>query len=208
MLATARRFSEEHANIRIEWTVRTLQEFGDASVRSFAENYDLIVVDHPFMGAIARDRSLVPLDEHILRTTLDTLANESAGVSHQSYFYEGHQWALAIDAASQVAGYRPDLLRAAGVRVPETWEAARARHWAALGWLSRNIVRISKPPLSTRPGWPRIASARSICNREASPAMSAPGPIRKQTPSPTTISGRHCPHSKARSCGASLCRIY
>lgn len=122
MLATARRFSEEHADIRMEWDVRSLHEFGDASVRSFAEHYDLIVLDHPFMGEVARDRCLLPLDEYIPRATLDTLEGESAGASHQSYFYDGHQWALAIDAASHVAGYRADLLDAAGVRVPETWD--------------------------------------------------------------------------------------
>jgi multiple sugar transport system substrate-binding protein len=122
MLATAREFSKEHPDIRIEWAVRSLHQFGGASVQRFAEDYDLIVLDHPFMGAIARDRSLLPLDEHIPRAMLDTLANESVGVSHHSYFYDGHQWALAIDAASQVAGYRPDLFDAAGVRVPETWD--------------------------------------------------------------------------------------
>src|SRR5437868_3097690 len=122
MLATARRFSDDHPDICIEWEVRSLHEFGDASVRSFAEEYDLIVLDHPFMGQVAEGRYLLPLDEYIPRTTLDTLETESVGVSHQSYFYEGHQWALAIDAASQVAGYRKDLLDAAGTRVPETWD--------------------------------------------------------------------------------------
>jgi len=122
MLATARQFAEDYPGIRIEWEARSLHEFGDASVKTFAERYDLIVLDHPFMGAVAEDRCLVALDEHVPRATLDTLENESVGVSHQSYFYDGHQWALAIDAAAQVAGYRADLLEAAGVRVPETWE--------------------------------------------------------------------------------------
>jgi multiple sugar transport system substrate-binding protein len=74
------------------------------------------------MGQVAENRCVLPLDEHVSQSTLDTLGSESAGVSHQSYFYGGHQWALAIDAASHVAGYRPDLLEAAGARVPETWD--------------------------------------------------------------------------------------
>jgi multiple sugar transport system substrate-binding protein len=122
MLATARRFSEEHPDVDIHWEVRSLHEFGGASVSLFAEQYDWIVLDHPFMGQVAQDRSLLPLDEHVSQAILDTLGSESAGVSHQSYFYGGHQWALAIDAASHVAGYRPDLLDAAGARVPETWD--------------------------------------------------------------------------------------
>jgi multiple sugar transport system substrate-binding protein len=122
MLATARRFSEEHPDLRIEWEVRSLHEFGDASVSLFAEQYDVIVLDHPFMGQVVQDRCLLPLDGHVSQATLDTLGSESAGASHQSYFYGGHQWALAIDAASHVAGYRPDLLHAAGARVPDTWD--------------------------------------------------------------------------------------
>jgi multiple sugar transport system substrate-binding protein len=122
MLATAGRFSEEHPEVRVEWEARSLHEFGDASVSLFAEQYDLIVLDHPFMGQVAENRCVLPLDEHVSHSTLDTLGSESAGVSHESYFYGGHQWALAIDAASHVAGYRPDLLEAAGARVPETWD--------------------------------------------------------------------------------------
>lgn len=122
MVATGRRFAEDHPDVRIDWEVRSLHEFGDASVKAFAESYDLIVLDHPFMGAVAQDRCLVALDEYIPRATLDTLESESVGVSHQSYFYDGHQWALAIDAAAQVAGYRADLLDAEGVRAPETWD--------------------------------------------------------------------------------------
>ena len=122
MIATARLFTEDHPDVHIEWEARSLHEFGDASVKTFAERFDLIVLDHPFMGAVAQDRCLVALDEYVPQSTLETLQGESVGVSHQSYFYDGHQWALAIDAAAQVAGYRADLLDAAGVRVPETWE--------------------------------------------------------------------------------------
>ncbi len=39
------------------------------------------------------------------------------GASHASYAHGGHQWALAHDAAAQVAAYRPDLL----ATPPRTW---------------------------------------------------------------------------------------
>ncbi len=48
------------------------------------------------------------------------LAAESAGPSHASYTYAGHQWALAVDAAMQAAAYRPDLL---DEPLPPTWDA-------------------------------------------------------------------------------------
>jgi len=122
MIATAREFSDKHPGVRIDWEARSLQQFGDASVKALAANYDLLVIDHPFAGEIARDRCLISLDEYVPRQTLDQLASESVGLSHQSYFYGGHQWALAVDGAAQVAGYRADLLEAAGARVPETWD--------------------------------------------------------------------------------------
>jgi multiple sugar transport system substrate-binding protein len=117
LVATAAEFARRRAGVRIEWEARSLHEFGDVSVTSIAGQFDFIVIDHPFMGDVARDGYLLPLDEHIPRETLATLGAESAGASHQSYFYEGHQWALANDAASQVSGYRADLL----AEPPTTW---------------------------------------------------------------------------------------
>lgn len=121
MLATAAKFGETHEGIRIEWTARSLQGFADHSIRALADEFDMIVLDHPFMGTAARGGYLVPLEEHISPEILETLRLESVGASHDSYFYEGHQWALAIDAAAQVAGCRMDLIEAAGRKVPTTW---------------------------------------------------------------------------------------
>ena len=44
--------------------------------------------------------------------TLDRLASETVGKSFQSYFYAGSQWALPVDAATQVQALRPDLIDA------------------------------------------------------------------------------------------------
>jgi len=121
-LATATRFAETHPDVRIEWEARSLQGFADQPIRHLADEFDLLVLDHPFMGTVAKGGYLVPLDNYISPGMLSSLRSESVGASHESYFYQGHQWALAIDAAAQVAGYRPDLLAAAGVMVPSTWE--------------------------------------------------------------------------------------
>ena len=121
MLATAARFAETHPDVRIEWEARSLQGFADDPMRRLVDEYDMVVLDHPFMGTVATEGYLVPLEKYIAPEVLATLGGESVGASHKSYFYEGHQYALAIDAASQVAGYRPDLLRAAGVAAPKSW---------------------------------------------------------------------------------------
>ncbi len=123
MRASAAQYEREHLGVRITWDARSLQAFGDQPIGELTSAYDLLVIDHPFVGTAARTGCLLPLDEHLPAVSLDALAHQSVGRSHQSYRYAGHQWALAIDAAAQVSAYRPDLLAAVGRAVPRTWDA-------------------------------------------------------------------------------------
>jgi multiple sugar transport system substrate-binding protein len=81
-----------------------------------------ILLDHPYMGLVAREKCFLPLYEFFTRDELQELSRDSVGQSYLSYCFEGHQWALPLDAAAQVAGYRADLLQANGFNVPRTWE--------------------------------------------------------------------------------------
>jgi multiple sugar transport system substrate-binding protein len=120
LVATAQRFSELHPDINITWQKRSLQEFADYPVERLTENFDLLVVDHPFMGyAAAHHPLLLPLDEYLPASFLADQAANSVGCSHESYSYGGHQWGLAIDAATPVSAYRPDLLEPS--QVPQNW---------------------------------------------------------------------------------------
>jgi multiple sugar transport system substrate-binding protein len=121
LLATAAQFTEENPEIRIDWKVRSLAEFGEQSIEQLAEHYDLLVIDHPFVGTAARSRCLVPLEEHLPAAFLAEQLKDSVGPSYRSYTYDGHQWALAVDAAGHVSAYRPELLEASGGEVPQTW---------------------------------------------------------------------------------------
>jgi multiple sugar transport system substrate-binding protein len=120
--ASAGHFARERPGVRVSWEVRTLQSFADHPIEELASVYDLIVLDHPSIGAAVEAGALVPLDEHLDRAFLEEQAASAVGGSHESYTWEGHQWALAIDAAAQVAAYRRDLLRRAEVELPRTWE--------------------------------------------------------------------------------------
>jgi multiple sugar transport system substrate-binding protein len=122
LLATSSQFCETHPEIKIQWETRSLQEFGEGSIQTVAEHYDLVVIDHPYMGVVAREKCFLPLDEYFTRPHLDELKHDSVGPSYVSYWFDDHLWALPIDAASQVAGYRADLLQANGFKVPQTWE--------------------------------------------------------------------------------------
>ena len=122
MLATAQRFSEIHPDVEVAWEKRSLQEFADFPVEKLAETFDLLVIDHPFIGYAARHGTFLPVDEGLDADFLADQDRNSVGLSHRSYFYDGHPWALAIDAATPVSSWRPDLLDKAGVSVPETWD--------------------------------------------------------------------------------------
>jgi multiple sugar transport system substrate-binding protein len=121
LLATAAQFTQDNPEIRIEWKVRSLAEFGEQSIEQLAERYDLLVIDHPFVGTAARSRCLVPLEEHLPAVFLAEQLKDSIGLSYRSYTYDGHQWALAVDAAGHVSAYRPELLESGRTEVPQTW---------------------------------------------------------------------------------------
>ncbi|HVW22681.1 MAG TPA: extracellular solute-binding protein [Opitutaceae bacterium] len=126
MVATAQRFAELHPGIRILWEKRSLQAFEAFPIEQLAPDFDLIVLDHPFVGHAARQGPLLPLEQHLPADYLRERAAQSVGASHASYAFAGSQWALAIDAAAPVAFWREDLLAELGRSPPATWEEAAA----------------------------------------------------------------------------------
>ncbi|MCC6944901.1 MAG: extracellular solute-binding protein, partial [Thermomicrobiales bacterium] len=122
LAATAQRYHDEHPEVTISWQTRSLKDFGDFPIEELAERFDLLIIDHPFAGYAATHPVLVPLDEHLDESFLADQASNSVGKSHESYVYGDHLWALAVDAATPVSGYRPDLLAKYDLELPKTWE--------------------------------------------------------------------------------------
>jgi multiple sugar transport system substrate-binding protein len=122
LLAYSQRFTERHPEVEITWKKRTLQEFADFPIEKLTEHYDLLIIDHPWVGCAAATECVLPLDQSLPEEYLADQLKNSVGRSHESYFYGGHQWALAIDAATPVASYRADLLHANHTSLPQTWE--------------------------------------------------------------------------------------
>ncbi|MDB5249206.1 MAG: extracellular solute-binding protein family 1 [Segetibacter sp.] len=122
MVATAQRFSELNPGVEIIWEKRSLQQFADFSIEQLAERYDLLVIDHPWAGFAARTRTILPLDEFLPADFIEDQRVNTVGHSFESYSYTGHQWALAIDAATPVASSRPDLLQKLNTKLPENFD--------------------------------------------------------------------------------------
>lgn len=122
MVATSQRFHELHPDMDISWARRSLQEFADKPLAELADQFDLLVIDHPWAGFASRNSILLDLALLLPGRLLADQAANSVGKSHESYQFDGGQWALAIDAAAPVSTFRPDLLENAGVGIPRTWE--------------------------------------------------------------------------------------
>lgn len=147
LVAAAERFRELHPEVEIAWDRRSLKDFGDYPVDVLAREFDLILIDHPHVGISSDQRVLVPLERHIPAAYLEEQDKNAVGPSHRSYAWGGRQWALAVDAAAQVASYRPDLLDAGGV--PRTW---------------RQVLELAESlPAGQKVGWP-LCPTDAMCS--------------------------------------------
>ncbi len=124
LIAAAAAFEKRHAGVSITWDKRSLQEFESSPIDELATKYDLMIIDHPHIGAAARQGCLLALDDWITDQHMTAIANETVGKSFMSYAIDGHQWALPVDAAAQDQAHRPDLGGRAATW-PEVKEAAR-----------------------------------------------------------------------------------
>ncbi len=122
MVATAQRFHERFPHVEIQWSKRSLQEFADSPIDTLAEQFDFLVIDHPWAGFAAASGILEPLETLLPNDFMADQAAHSVGQSHQSYQFDDSQWALAIDAACPVSASRPDLLQKANTTLPSTFD--------------------------------------------------------------------------------------
>lgn len=109
-VATAQAFHDANPDIDIVWSRRTLHEFGHAPVEELAAGFDLIVLDHPFVGELAARRLVHPLEEVLSPEELEELASDSCGLSFSSYSWDDKSWAFPIDAAAPAAVWHPGKL--------------------------------------------------------------------------------------------------
>lgn len=122
LLAASKTMAEQVSNLQISWDARSLSDFEQYPLELLAEQYDLIMIDHPHVGSAYDNGLLLPLDELLTADYLADQKRQSVGLSYESYYWHGKQWALPADAAAQIAAYREDLLAGCDVEAPRTWE--------------------------------------------------------------------------------------
>lgn len=139
LVATAQRYEETHPGVRIHWDKRTLDEFGHKPIEQLIDDYDLIVIDHPWAGHAFNQSLVHDLNPLVDQAVRDDLKTESIGASYESYVYEGKLMALPIDVATPAPSYRPDLLDIVGVSLPRTWS---------------ELMALARRGLTAMPGFP------------------------------------------------------
>ncbi|WP_243075853.1 extracellular solute-binding protein [Microbacterium sp. SS28] len=98
------------SGLDIAWDVHSLEGFESAPIGELAERYDLIVLDHPHLGDALAEDCLQPMDEVMGAAFLEDVARRAVGPSLSTYELGGRTWALPLDAATQVAARRADLV--------------------------------------------------------------------------------------------------
>ena len=120
LMALSEMYSTLQPDVQIKWDVRSLREFGDMPVEDLIESYDLITIDHPYMGQAHEKKLLINLKAHLSPELLNVHAKQSVGPCFRSYFFKGNLYALPIDAAALVSAYRKDLLAKHQLSLPKT----------------------------------------------------------------------------------------
>lgn len=105
----------------VRWDRQPLAEFEAHPIGELAARYDLMVIDHPGLGAAVATGALLPLGTLFTPAELQQWQGTSIGSTWASYQLDGEQWALPIDAAAQVSVRRPDLVG----DPPSTWTGVK-----------------------------------------------------------------------------------
>ncbi|WP_067134688.1 ABC transporter substrate-binding protein [Microtetraspora malaysiensis] len=92
----------------VSWDRHPLEGFESTPLVELAGTYDLLVIDHPHLADAVESGALRPIDELVSADELDTWRRRSVGPSFDSYHHAMRQWAVPLDAATQVLAVRPD----------------------------------------------------------------------------------------------------
>lgn len=133
LVAATAVWMENRPGVEIIWDRLLWYAFEERILTSLARGdgeYDLIMFDHPWVGKLASEAWLTPLEELVTPEYIASLRSRIVPPSVESYEWEGRLWAFPLDAACHAALCRTDLVDI--VTLPTTWEAvaawARAHH--------------------------------------------------------------------------------
>jgi len=79
-------------DVEVHWHARPLKAFEDQGLEELVSSYDLVMLDHPFIGRAAEGQLLVPVDEWVDEEYLADQRAHSVGPSFSSYTWASGHW--------------------------------------------------------------------------------------------------------------------
>ena len=138
-------FAAHRPDLAVSWDRQSLADFEAKPIAGLAQDYDLMIIDHPGLGAAIATGALQPLDQFVPAGLLAQWQAAAVGPTWASYTMiastgpatmgpgitgpgimgpgtmgAAQQWAVPVDAATQVSVFRPDLVAAP----PRDWAGA------------------------------------------------------------------------------------
>jgi multiple sugar transport system substrate-binding protein len=145
--------------VTVKWHRQSLAGFENEPVAQLAQRFDLLVVDHPGLGAAIAGDALVPLAQVLEAVDLAAWQSESVAATWSSYTVDDVLWALPLDAATQATVYRADLLADPPRRWDDVADLARSRPVAlCLGGPHAGLLLLAMSA-ERRPGRPSLFDA-------------------------------------------------
>lgn len=120
LVAATQLLEDFDPTFQVTWDRRSLWHFGEGDVHQLRD-YDVLVVDHPTIGALVELELVAPIDDLLSEREIANLERESVGRSLESYRYRGRLWAVPVDAAAQSAALNPDEAHRRGISLPVTF---------------------------------------------------------------------------------------
>lgn len=154
MVATSSAWSDRHPAVHLDWTPRSLLDFASGQLDQYIGLYDLVALDYPLIGEASEHGWIEPLDAFLSQEQIKTLEAGTVGPAFEGYGYGGRTWAAPLDVAALTSAYRADLLEAAGLTVPSTFDEVLA--------LARTTGRVAVP-LSV---FSTVATFLSLCAQD------------------------------------------
>jgi multiple sugar transport system substrate-binding protein len=99
-----------HPDVVVQWDRQPLSGFESTPLAQLADTYDLLVIDHPGLGAAVEAGALLPVEDVFSPDDLGLWESRAVQPTWGSYQLEKHGWALPLDAATQACVYRRDRL--------------------------------------------------------------------------------------------------
>ena len=95
-------FAKECPAPVVSWDRQSLADFEARPLTELARQYDVMIIDHPGLGAAIAAGAIQPLRRLVPREVLDEWKATSFVPTWDSYVVGGQPWALPVDAATQV----------------------------------------------------------------------------------------------------------